>query len=401
MADSKYPDAMITLATAVHSFHRPEISGKAKISYEESFKTVGSHPRTKAMMQKGDIQRATLTQAMLACNQSTMTNDNAFKAAEAYLPRISQVILSCKVQPEMARLDKALFFEWTSGLENNKKPFKSEAMMYELVMTLASMALAKMGAGSDASNTSDYPLAGREFKAAAGIMQCLADEQLPTWVSHGSSNSNSKDLPVEVSVGVCEAFKIYCLAVGQQMAVATVLAKPVAPNYSLLAKLSLGIAEHMELFDKTFNSKAALQKEKIDINFFAVVAFETQFHRALSLYFAARGLWTAHDFGVAIPMMKEAIAAMETRKTPVAKGLPSIDSKTSPFKHLSGDLKEVRSHMVELLKSWEKDNATIYYEEVRRVIPQDKILQKGLIMMKSESYAIEHVEPLLLSDFRK
>mmetsp|Transcript_51429 Transcript_51429/g.76933 ORF Transcript_51429/g.76933 Transcript_51429/m.76933 type:complete len:235 (-) Transcript_51429:168-872(-) len=234
-----------------------------------------------------------------------MTHENAINAAETYLPRINQVILSCKVQPEMARLDEPLFFEWSSGLEKDKKSYKSEAMMYEMVMTLATLAIGKIGAASDARNIRDYPLAGRELKKAAGMVQCLAEEQLPQWVSHKSSSDTlGKDLPVEASIGFCEAFQILCLAVGQQMAVATVLAKPTVPNYSLLAKLCLGISEHMELFNSTMNSKAALEKEKIDSDFFTVIAFETQFHRALSLYFSARSLWDAHDFGVAIPMMK-------------------------------------------------------------------------------------------------
>eukprot|EP00957_Ditylum_brightwellii_P045855 3478805-Ditylum_brightwellii.AAC.1 len=105
MSDQRYPDAIIKLATAIYKFPCPEISAKKKLCYEESFKTVGSHLRTVAMMQKADAQREVLTQALKACNQSTMTHDNAINAAETYLPRINQVILSCKVQPEMARLD--------------------------------------------------------------------------------------------------------------------------------------------------------------------------------------------------------------------------------------------------------------------------------------------------------
>eukprot|EP00957_Ditylum_brightwellii_P049792 3775583-Ditylum_brightwellii.AAC.1 len=58
--------------------------------------------------------------------------------------------------------------------------------------------------------------------------------------------------------------------------------------------------------------------------------------------------------------------------------------------------------MESLLQSWIKENSTIYYEDVMSVVPREKILQKGLMMMKPDPYMFEAVEPLLLStDFRK
>ncbi len=80
------------------------------------------------------------------------------------------------------------------------------------------------------------------------------------------------------------------MAMSQKMAVATVLAKPGAPNYALPGRLCMGVAEDLDS----------------------------------SLYLLARSLWTASEYGLAVAAMYEATAAMRTRSSPTGKGLPEI-----------------------------------------------------------------------------
>lgn len=47
-----HPDAAIRLASAVHRFRVPVIDPDQKLSFAKSFKTTGTHPKTKNLMLK-------------------------------------------------------------------------------------------------------------------------------------------------------------------------------------------------------------------------------------------------------------------------------------------------------------------------------------------------------------
>jgi hypothetical protein len=177
------------------------------------------------------------------------------------------------------------------------------------------------------------------------------------------------------------------------MAVATVLVKKSVPNYTLLAKLSLGIAEYMDLFLSTLRSDASLQMSRIDPTFFSLLAFQVSLQRGLSYYFLARNSWAEKDYGVAISMMKEATSYLRSRSSATAaKGLPPLDSR-SGLKALKDDVDELRSHMGALLNAYETDNKKVFFDKVPDSVPEDKNLPCGLMMMKAEEYKLEEVEP--------
>jgi len=265
-------------------------------------------------------------------------------------------------------------------------------MMYELVMTIASNAMGRAIAGCQERNIGDYAAASRQFKAAAGVMQYLAEDQIPKWTSR-SGDSHSIELPSEAKLESCGAFKTLFLAVGQQMAVATALSKPGSPNWSLLAKLCLGISEQMTLFVSTMSSTASLGMAKIDPFLFALARFQIKFQSALSLYFLARSVWESKvSPGLAIAMLTEAIALMKGQDYYNKEGLPKMDQK-----NLTEDATQLRKHMKDLVKSWERDNSSIFFESVPSAVPENAKLRQGLFMMKPEPYSLtDDVEPVLL-----
>jgi len=87
---------------------------------------------------------------------------------------------------------------------------------------------------------------------------------------------------------------------------------------------------------------------------------------------------------------------MQTRRTPTSKGLPEIDAK-SPLKAISKDIVAMQGHMALVLREWEKDNSTVYFEGVPHSIPDEFKLKKGIMMMKPDPFSLESVEPLALS----
>lgn len=139
------------------------------------------------------------------------------------------------------------------------------------------------------------------------------------------------------------------------------------------------------------------------MTFFVLMTFEVELQRAFSLYFQARDYWdTKKDYGMAIAVLSLAISNMQTRESPVSKGLPEI-KKGSPLKSVENDIADVKSHMGTLLKAWETDNSKVYFEKVPLTVTEDKKLQSGIHMMKPEKYILEDVEPvpLILEDDKR
>jgi hypothetical protein len=386
-----HPDSAIRLASAVHRFRCPKMT--QKVSFAKSFQTVGSHhATTKDAMRKADEARFRLNNALTS---KIVSHERVVTESRKYLPLIHQILLTCKVQPEVARLDERLLFEWTSGVEQgDPEPFSSEAIMYDMVMCIACEALGRAGSATDASMAGEFPAASRDYAKAAGIFSYLAEQALPQWIARGTNVSDSQ-LPTEATVAACKAFAKLCLAEGQQMAVAAVLIKPGVPNYSLVAKLCLNISQQFEEFISIMRKEAFTQMSRMDSDFFTLMTFQINLQKSLSNYFYARSLWDETKYGLAIATLSEATVLLKTRNDSGAPGLPEL-SKTS-LVALQKDVKDLQAHMGHLLKTWEDDNTNVYFEGVPKSVPLAQKLQKGIQLSKIEPYELDTVEPLPLS----
>jgi len=341
-------------------------------------------------MQKADTARAKLIETL---SKSTITYEDTAAAALEYVPAVNQVLWTCKMQPDAARLDERLQFEWKSGIETSRtaSSFLSEALMYELVMTVACAALATGGAGCDSSVSGDFAAAGKQFKVAAGIWQYLGQDLMPKWIARGS-DALQKDLPIEASTGVADAMTQLNLAFAQQMIVSAALKNNTKTSYSLMAKLTLGISELIDDAVKVFNRKASEQKARMDPECFTLLKFTLEYHSFLSMYFTARATWEDnHEYGMAIAMMKEADAILR-------RNLPDVDSVKSPLRVLGKDMAAVRTHIMTVLQSWDKDNSSVYFESIPTQIPLSKKLTTGMKMIKEpQPFVVEDPAILPLS----
>lgn len=390
--DLGHPDSSIRLASAVHRFRVPKMNPDRSLSFARSFVTTGKHEKTRKVMLKTDDGRKRLMEALSA---GVVSHERVVAEARRYQPFIHQVLVSCKFQPEMARLDERLVFEWASGVEMKQSYFKSEAIMFDVTMCIICEGLGKAGVATESSVAGEFAAASREYAAAAGIFQFLAEDHLPKWVARGSKVSED-DLPVECCIATAEGLSMLFRANAQQMAVATVLIKPGTPNYGLLAKLCMGIEEQLEGYIAHMREKAFSQMARIEKDFFTLVTFQICNQRALGLYFHARSLWEQGEYGLAIAVLSEATVNLRTRDSAVSKGMPDV-AKIPALSALSKDLNDLREHMGKLLHSWEKDNSAIYFEAVPRAVPADKKLQKGVLLNKTEKYHFADVDPVLLS----
>jgi len=193
--------------------------------------------------------------------------------------------------------------------------------MFELVLSIATYALSESNIGCDSCVDGDFPKASRQFAKTAGIVQYLGEDVLPNWMANSAQHAElENETLAETRVGVCLAMQHLYMAMAQQMAVATVLAKPGTPNYSLLGKLSSGIAVELETFVTTFRSKSPVHLSRIDSAFLTLITFLINIQQSLSLYFLGRSLWLDSEYGVAIAAISEATVAARTRTTPTGRG---------------------------------------------------------------------------------
>jgi hypothetical protein len=382
----KHPECVTRLASSVYRFRVPIMT--KTVSFARSFKTSGRHPMTFGKMTMADVNRQNLKDVL---ETTTVSGDRVYSEAMKYLPLINQILLTCKVQPEMARLDEQLMFEWKSGIENAPSPFTSEALIYDLVMTCVCLGFGKTISATESSLTGDFAAASREFAAASGIFESLAKDHLPKWIAKGT-NLQIEKLPIEATVNSCEAFKELFLANGQQMAIATVLKKPGIPNYSLVAKLCLGVSERLESFQRIMRKNSPEMIGRLDKDLFTFIGIQLGLQRALTLYFHSRGLWGSMDYGCAIAMLREAKKSLDPGN---AERMPEIP-KNSPFAPLLKDIDDLKTHMILLIKHYEEDNSIIYFESIPQVIPESKKLQTSVQLTKCTAYTLPDVDPLPL-----
>ena len=236
--------------------------------------------------------------------------------------------------------------------------------MYELVLVLATLALSESNLGCDACMEGKFPEASRQFSKTAGVFKLLGTDIVPNWMANSVQHAEmDKKSLAETRVGVCVAFTSLFMAMSQQMAVATILVKPGTPNFALVGKLCMGIAEDLDSFVSTLRSKSPVHMSRMDPSFLTLITFSTNVQRASSLYFLARSLWNDAEYGVAISALSEATVAMRTRTSPTGRGVPEIEPN-GPLQSLLVEVNGFRQHMAELLKSWEKDNQLVYFEKV-------------------------------------
>jgi hypothetical protein len=76
--------------------------------------------------------------------------------------------------------------------------------------------------------------------------------------------------------------------------------------------------------------------------------------------------------------------------------MPEI-SKGSPLSALSKELTDLKAHMGLVLKHWEADNSSVYFEQVPPKVPEDKKLTAGIQLDKAVAYKLDDVDPLPLS----
>jgi hypothetical protein len=286
-------------------------------------------------------------------------------------------------------------FEWKSGIEEKPDSFRSEAMMYDLVMTSVCEGLGYALGATEKSISGDFASANRDYATAAGIFDFLAEEHLPKWIAKGSNVDETK-LPAECHPHMAKALKVLFMANGQQMAIATALMKEGTPNYGLVAKLCLGVSEQLEEFTGIVRREASVQLSRLDPNFLTLVTLQINVHKSLSMYFQSRSCWEQDDYGIAIALLSEASVALRQREHVAAHGIPDV--KIIPaLAPLANDLKDLRNHMALLLRSWEKDNSSVYFAGVPQQVPTEKKLKEGIQMKRKTDYSLVEAEPHLLS----
>ncbi|GKY95976.1 hypothetical protein MPSEU_000558100 [Mayamaea pseudoterrestris] len=384
-----HPDSCIRLACAVHRFKVPKMD--RQVSFAKSFKTAGQADKTRKLMLNADDVRGRLYDAL---NAERTSSERVISEAKRFQPIINTILLSCKVQPEEAQLNERLVFGWKSGVEESPQSFKSEAIMYDLVMTVVSEGLGKVTSATENSVQGEFAASSRDYAAAAGIFTFLSEDLLPKWISKGSS-VDEQQLPSECHAAMAKALANLFMANGQQMAIATVLIKPGTPNYSLLGKLCLGVADQLEEFVSQLRRDAYVQMARMDKEFFTLTTFQINVQKSLSLYFQARAFWDACEYGIAIALMSEASVALRTRESDAAPGIPDV-ARNPILKVMQKDLDDLRQHMALLLRTWEKDNSSVFFDTVPQRVPSSKKLQEGFQMMKKTEFTLDEVEPVLL-----
>ena len=104
--DLGHPDSAIRLASAVHRFRVPKTNTDRKLAFARSFRSAGKHETSRRIILKADDMRKKLSESVSA---GKVSHERVVADARRYQPLIHQILVSCKFQPEMARLDGTFY----------------------------------------------------------------------------------------------------------------------------------------------------------------------------------------------------------------------------------------------------------------------------------------------------
>mmetsp|Transcript_2757 Transcript_2757/g.5049 ORF Transcript_2757/g.5049 Transcript_2757/m.5049 type:complete len:449 (+) Transcript_2757:42-1388(+) len=400
--DVPIPPSLIRLATSLHQYNAGSIDSANKLTFSKSFKSSGMHhPATSSLLRTLDSNRVDLATSLTSKDAAGVEGN-----ATRYLPSIRRLLLSCEVQPDTAVLDTKLNFQWRGALEGDGpggtcgKVRSSQALMFEVSMTISSIAIAHASLGCSSSQTGDFASSVTNFKKAASIMDYMHTKHLPQWVSLGSSTSEG-DLPIECTSGGCAGFSRVFLAHAQQMAIAKALQGDTI-NFGLVAKLCKGVQGEIDEFVKMLRKDAAVHYCRLPPPYLKYIAFQIALQEALTMYFNARATWNkGSEFGLALAMMYDARSMLEVRASVTSRGIPEdIENSNSALYVLRGELVNFRSHVDKIVEGWKRDVDTVYFDKIPNTVPVASVLKKGMVMMKVEPWSHSSLgdpEPVPLS----
>lgn len=127
VSDAAKADGYMKSCTKLVSFRTPIC--KPTLDFHASFKHSIGSPETAALIRSLSDARADLVSAY----QSSSSYDVKIKCAEDYIPLLYRLVDSINSAQKL-QLDKELSFEWQGGITQKGEFFKSNYVLYELLM---------------------------------------------------------------------------------------------------------------------------------------------------------------------------------------------------------------------------------------------------------------------------
>ena len=331
---------------------------KHSTDFQRSFQSSAAHhPESRELVEQLTARRARVAHVLSAATEVGLAEK--VEAVLQYLPPLFSLFDSLNRQDRVP-LDVQLVFEWRGAFCFSPETFtKFPEVIYEVLMTLHTLAIlhhCQAWEALSSSFMSNISYAGQQFLASAGIMEYMATDLIPMWLSSASPSVR----PAETDVNVCLCMKELFTAEAQMMC--CIKAAP-SSSAGVMTKLAVAV---IRLIDKGIDLLRHVPT--VRLGFDTDVAFYNRgFYSAIVYYYQAEAARAKDDTcGVALGYYREARGRLhDLCNVPFATTKVSLFSKYAPLMPaLRGGVNQLTSLIATSSSAAERDNSLIFFQAV-------------------------------------
>jgi hypothetical protein len=355
MGDTSVPDDYLRSFCVPLRFRLPVC--KHTTDFVRSFQaSTAHHPESRALVERLTACRARVAYVLTAADVKI---PEKVEAVQQYLPPLFALFHSLNRQDRVL-LDVPLMFEWRGAFCFSPETFtKFPEVIYEVLMTLHALAIlhhCQAWEALSASFVNNLSYAGQQFLASAGIMEYMATDLIPMWVSSASPSVR----PAETDLNVCLCMKELFTAEAQMMC--CIKAAP-SSSAGIMTKLTVAV---IRLVDKGIDLLRHVPNVRLGFDT-DVAFFNRGFFSSLVYYYQAEAM-RANDetCGVALGYYREARGRLhDLCDVPFAATKVSLFSKYAPLTPaLRGGVNHLSGLLTTKSAAAERDNNLIFFQAV-------------------------------------
>lgn len=319
-------------------------------------------------------------------------------SVDAYIPLLLRLVTSMTLQKESLRLDRDLVFEWQGAIGDKMDFFKSNDVVFELLMVYHSKAMLHHRLAIsllEADSTSFLTEAGKHLLTAASVMDHMADK-----INSGGGRrfSSRAPNPPELNVNVCRSMSAMFKGSAQMMSVAK--ASSIGSNTpgSVLSRLCVGVVNSMKMAIDTMKD-AVHPPQPFQSRLLLHMFVNQQIFTALSYQYHAQTLLDKKEVGNCIGCCLAAKATLAEQSASVqlpwrTSGLPRVGT-TPGYTDIPAAVEMILGRIVELETTAERDNKFIYFQHVPTAEDPPQLPMEASVMNVTAYREIEMESPIV------
>lgn len=345
---------------------------KGNTDYKNAFKSYCGNEITNAFLEQ--IVSAKLALVTSLINKSSW--QTILTDIDNYLPLVitlSESLLECQKQGSPVRVERDLFFEWKLMLSAGIDNFRSQDILFEIIMLYQLKAIAHYNHAKSLLSTdllSFLTEAGKHFLSASSVLEYLKQQIDSTvWLKKFSIPGTSIPNPPEATGSFCAGLALYYRACAQMVALLKALTNETnktSPNVK--TRLTVAALNHIkQSIDKCVQSVPGGNKLSlwIPMDFMNYLGCFREILYTLTYFFWATNSASINETGKALALCRVAKSHLNDQSSRYDLTLPGLPKRTTSFLlSLTGFIQQILAMIAFEEKEIDQTNRFIHFQTI-------------------------------------